>query len=92
MRYLSLVVLALALSGCQDGFSDAQLKAVEKEISETFQKKPQIRTAKASLVKESKRKLSGFVELVGIDNSEATVSCTAVMDEGERNYIWQCGK
>ena len=74
---------------------------IRKELANRFaeqQKKfkggnPRVEVLEVALIKESCKKLKGFVRIRASLNKETTVlerNCTATMGEGSYAYIWSC--
>lgn len=84
-----ILAATLMLAGCNPGFQDEDIAAAKKSIKAEFEKKPGITVSEVVLLKESARKLSGFVKLKYM-SEEAMKSCSATMDEGGKNYVWRC--
>lgn len=83
------LLVTLALAGCNPGFTDADIEAAKKSIKEEFEKKPGITVSDVTLLKESQRKLTGFVKL-RVMSQDIMKSCSATMDDTGKNYIWRC--
>jgi hypothetical protein len=72
------------------GFSEADVVAVKKSITEEFAKKF-LQVNEVSMVRENSRKLIGFVKLSGGGLRDVvTKSCTATMTDNSKDYIWRC--
>jgi len=74
------------------GFSDADVKNAEEDIRSEFGKKIGITVVDVQMLKESPKKLSGFVKikvpLFG-EWTEMTKPCSATMGDNNQ-YIWEC--
>ena len=80
--------LLLAASACNTGFSDQDIANVKSMVRAEFEKRPGVSVTDVTFIKESDRKLSGFVKLK-IAEVEVTKSCTATMGENAQS-IWKC--
>jgi hypothetical protein len=90
-----LVVLAFALftTSCSSKFSEAQILGAENDIRAQYQKQG-FTVEQVNLVKESDRRLSGFVRFRKssglLSKVQITKNCTATMDADSSRYIWEC--
>ena len=88
--YCSILLIAsLALGGCNQGFSDADIVAAKKSIKEEFEKNAGLTVSDVTLIKESSNKLTGFMKgrYMGHDIMK---SCSATMAESGGTYLWKC--
>lgn len=104
-----IVVAALAWLFFRDGeyycFDASRIEETQAVIREELanrvaekQKKakggnPRIEVLEVALIKESCKKLTGFVKFRALLNKETAVlhrNCTATMGEGSYAYIWSC--
>lgn len=89
----SLLICGIAaLAACEQGFSQEDIDTTKKSIRSEFEKRDGIKVVDVQLIKESPKKLTGFVtlkmNLLGTP-LEVSKTCTATMGEGSQ-YIWQC--
>ncbi|MBM4357316.1 MAG: hypothetical protein FJ096_04325 [Deltaproteobacteria bacterium] len=84
----ALGAVVLSIVGCQQGFTDADITALESTIRSEFGRRPGVTVKEVHLIKESPQKLSGFAKLeaAGI---EVMKSCSATWGESGK-YIWKC--
>ena len=83
----ALVVVVLA--ACESGFTDEDIEQAKKSIRAEYAKKSGVKVVDVQLIKESPRKLSGFVKF-RIGGSPIIMSdCTATWGENGQ-YIWRC--
>jgi len=93
VRILVCCLALFCLFGCSSGFTDQDVANAEKSIKTEFEKKD-FTVSEVKLIKESDRKLSGFVRLKKrvpiVGDMEVTKNCTATMGENSSEYIWKC--
>jgi hypothetical protein len=70
-------------------FTDADIDAMTKSITEQFEKREGVKVIEVQMLKENSKKAIGFVKLQVPLFGEITKSCSATMAENGR-YIWQC--
>jgi hypothetical protein len=93
--YAVLIVLAFALftASCSSKFSEAEILGAENDIRAQYEKQG-FTVEQVNLVKESDRRLSGFVKFrksAGLPSKvQMTKNCTATMDADSSRYIWEC--
>lgn len=80
-------------SSCSSGFSEDDIGAAKSAIRTEFEKQG-FTVEEVSLIKESDRRLSGFVRLKKSASSlgevQVTRDCTATMSADSPTYIWEC--
>lgn len=88
---LVLIICAAGYVLYQDaiGFQKEDIAATEKSIKEEFEKRPGLKVTKVTLIKETSRKLTGFVNLE-VMGTPTTKSCQATMADSGGQYIWRC--
>lgn len=93
---IATMILVLALIACDSGFSETDIEQTKQDIRSEFEKRPGLTVVDVQMIKESPRKLVGFVKLKpnGIPNSlgtlgEVSKDCTATWGENSQ-YIWRC--
>jgi hypothetical protein len=93
---LAVMVLALALTACESGFSEADIEQTKQDIRSEYEKRPGLTVVDVQMIKESPTKLTGFVKMKpkGLPKSLGTLgeiskSCSATLGEN-RQYIWRC--
>ena len=90
-----LVVLAFGTftTACSSKFNEAQTLGAENDIRAQYEKQG-FTVEQVNLVKESDRRLSGFVKFrksAGLlSKVQITKNCTATMDADSSRYIWEC--
>lgn len=82
------LILAVGILGCTTGFSDKDISNLKQTVRDEFAKQPGVSVTEVTFIKESDKKLTGFVKLkvAGIDVMK---SCNATMGDGSQ-YIWKC--
>jgi hypothetical protein len=72
-------------------FSEYQIKRVEDSIRSELQKRNGVHVSEVAMIRESDRKLTGFVRLT-IDNFEGDLTrvCSAQLSDDSVTYIWRC--
>jgi hypothetical protein len=70
-------------------FGDDEIKNVEQSIRSEYGKRQGITVLDVQLMKESPKKLSGFIKVKVPLLGEVTKPCAATMGE-DGQYIWQC--
>jgi hypothetical protein len=89
MRGFIPIVLALVgLVGCKTSFSDSDIDALKTTVKSEFEKRPGVSVSDVTFIKESERKLKGFVKL-NVAELEVMKSCEATMGDNSQ-YIWKC--
>lgn len=86
-----LAAIAITLTGCGSGgadFTDNDIDSIKSQIRNEFENRPGVNVLNVSLIKESPRKLTGFVKL-NVNGYDDLKSCTATMSQ-DTNYLWQC--
>ena len=91
---LILIISGLTLTvGCGTGFSDADIDKVKQSIREEFSKRDGVTITDVEMLRESPKKLTGFVKaqvsMFGVSR-EIMSACTATMGDSNE-YIWNCG-
>lgn len=84
------VALSTVLVGCGPHFSDSAIPKIKAVIKSNFEKQEGLKVSDIQLIRESPRKLTGYVvlKIEGTD-IEATKPCSVTMgDDG--NVIWHC--
>ena len=85
---LACFLLLFAVFACNNGFSEQDIGNLKNTVRAEFQKRPGVTVSEVTFIKESDKKLSGFVKLK-IEGTELTKSCTATMGDSAQ-YIWKC--
>ena len=88
-----LIIFVLFVAGYyivnqMNGFTQPDIDALHKTIKDEFEKRPGVSVTDVQLLRESPRKLVGFVKLK-ISGEEITKSCSATMGDNAQ-YIWEC--
>ena len=86
------IMLLFLVCSCQSGFVQEDIDNLKKDIKTEFEKREGVRVTDVQIIKESPKKLSGFVKLtisVFGQSTEVTKSCTATMGD-DNKYIWKC--
>jgi hypothetical protein len=76
------------MNSCSSEFSEGDIDAAKSAIRTEFEKEGYT-VEEVSLIKESDRRLSGFVRLKKSD-LRVTEDCTATMSADSPKYIWEC--
>jgi len=71
------------------GFSDQAVASIESDIRDEFAKRRGITVEDVQMIRESPRKLTGFVRAKGPFGVSINKSCTATMGDDGR-AIWDC--
>jgi hypothetical protein len=71
------------------GFTDAAVTSIEQDIRDEFAERRGITVEDVQMVKESPRKLTGFVRIKAPFVGSINKQCTATMGEDGRS-IWRC--
>ena len=98
-RLASVALVSLLVGACY-GFDDATIKDCERQIREQFEARSNptvgvaVRVDEVSMMKESPRKLTGFVKftvtnMVAGTSNEMAKACSATMGDDGR-YLWVC--
>jgi len=91
--FFVLLAFALFTTACSSKFNEAQILGAENDIRAQYQKQG-FTVEQVNLVKESDRRLSGFVKFrksAGLlSKVQITKNCTATMDADSSRYIWEC--
>jgi len=92
----AILVLVLALTACETGFSESDIEQTKQSIRSEYEKRPGLTVVDVQMIKVSPTKLTGFVKLKpkGLPKSvgalgEISKECSATMGEN-RQYIWRC--
>ena len=78
--------------GLDHQFTDADVAKTEADIKNQYENKG-FTVEQVSMVKESNRRLSGFVKVkksTGLLKTQFTKNCIATMDADSAKYIWEC--
>lgn len=102
---VSFTITALALAACslacnssstvapQPKFSEADIQKTEADIRTKFEQKGFI-VEQVSMVRDSDRHMSGYAKMrkpgLVMSRIDLTRNCTATMDEGTGQSIWEC--
>lgn len=70
------------------GFTDADIASMKASMRAEYTKRG-LTVGEIHMVRESKRKMVGFVH-VSSGELSADKHCTATMGDDDRNYIWSC--
>lgn len=96
LRLCAVVILlafALFTTSCSSRFNEAQTLGAENDIRAQYEKQG-FTVEQVNLVKESDRRLTGFVKLrksAGLlSKVQMTKTCIATMDADSSRYIWEC--
>lgn len=81
-------LLAIGFLGCSTGFTDKDIGNLKQTVRDEFAKRPGVTVTDVTFIKESDKKLTGFVKFK-ISDSEVTSNCNATMGDGAQ-YIWKC--
>lgn len=81
-------IAAFTLTAC-GGFSDADIEACKQSIRDEYSRRGGGEVVDVQMVKESSRKLSGFIKIKVPVFGEFTKPCSATMGD-DRQYIWRC--
>jgi hypothetical protein len=71
------------------GFSDEAISSIEGDIRDEFSKRRGITVEEVQMLRESPRKLTGFVKAKAPLLGTITKACTATMGDDGRS-IWSC--
>jgi len=85
------LVFAL-LTGCDNGFSNADIDALKNDIKVEFGKRA-LRVTGSDLTRDSNHQVSGLVTVqmeTPMGPREFFTPCVATMDQGSRHYTWKC--
>jgi len=86
------ILMALSLSGCLGGATDAEVAQLQDSMSSAFHKRGQ-KVTKFLLSKDSRYQVSGMI-YVDIESATGTRSfyttCLATMNESTRKWDWHC--
>src|SRR5258708_24207917 len=92
----AVMVLALALTACESGFSEADIEQTKQDIRSEYEKRPGLTGVYVQMIKESPTKLTGFVKMKpkGLPKSCGTLGeiskrCSETFGE-HRQYILRC--
>jgi hypothetical protein len=94
-RYGLITVLLSSLIACTSNsqFREEDIARTETEIRTNFEQRG-FTVEQVSLIKESDRRLSGYVKFKKTSGLfkkvELSKNCVATMDADSRNYIWEC--
>ncbi len=81
-------VFTAAAFACQAEFAAEDIEYLKRTVRAEFEKKPGVEVEDVNFVKESPKKLTGFVKLK-IGGLEVSKSCDATMGD-DAQYIWKC--
>lgn len=88
-----LLEFALFTVSCNSRFSEAQVLGAENDIRAQYEKQG-FTVEQVNLVKESDRRLTGFVKFRKssglLSKVQMTRNCVATMDADSSRYIWEC--
>lgn len=71
-------------------FSNSDISSIKESIRTEFGKREGLSVLEVSLIKESERRLQGFVKLKTETLDEVTKDCTAAMSIDDGQTIWGC--
>lgn len=73
------------------GFTAAEIDRVKASIKTEFEKRDGVSVEDVTMLKETARKLSGFVKLrISPLPNPITKACNATMEESGGKYLWRC--
>jgi PBP1b-binding outer membrane lipoprotein LpoB len=87
-----LASLTLILTACSNGFSNADVEAVKKDIKTKFESEG-FAVTEVSLIRETDYRLTGYTKVekkVLLVPLRLTKNCTVTMDQQSRQYLWEC--
>jgi hypothetical protein len=77
----------------QPRFSTDSVNAMQSDIRAQFEKRPGVHVVDVKLIRESDRRVSGFVKLtfdaLGADQDPMIKSCTALLGDDGKSF-WTC--
>jgi hypothetical protein len=75
---------------CAPSFTDADIISIKRSISEEYRYRPGLQSIDdIELIRESSRKLTGYLKATFQGDIKVTVPCSATMDE-DRKFLWTC--
>lgn len=86
---IGVTLVAVALAACESGFTEADIEQAKKSIRAEYQKRPGVKVVDVQLIKESSKKLTGFVKITIGGSTVIMYDCTATWGETGQ-YIWRC--